>query len=244
VPAGAGEPPRILVEFGTGQATPPGSTAPAGYASAPQGLYGIWDWNLAAWNRKGSARYASLAAPQVATPGSLLEQTVRAAGPEGEGLRLLSSHRVCWRGGVECAAGNPHLGWFLTLPGAAEQVIYSPVLQGGALIVDTTIPPTRDPLACTSTAAAGWTLALSPASGGALAQAFFGDPAGRFLTVGGTAAAGLELDATGSPALVTTRGPGAGTYLVVPTAGGGGAVRAVRPQARGLGTRLSWSRRR
>ena len=63
-----GGPPRVLIEFGTGQRTQLTNLAPVQYASGVQSLYGVWDWNLSAWNTLApGAAYASLPATTAAT---------------------------------------------------------------------------------------------------------------------------------------------------------------------------------
>jgi type IV pilus assembly protein PilY1 len=52
---------RLMIAFGTGQKTPLTNSAPVGYASGAQTLYGVWDWNLSTWNSTSAAQYLSLA---------------------------------------------------------------------------------------------------------------------------------------------------------------------------------------
>ena len=94
VPANTG-PPRVMLDFGTGQEIPFTNTNAATYASGAQALYGIWDWNMGGsggWNTKGSTQYASLAGPQTITAASLATQTISTNGT----IRQVTSNPVCW----------------------------------------------------------------------------------------------------------------------------------------------------
>jgi type IV pilus assembly protein PilY1 len=52
----------MIIAFGTGRKAPITNTTPVSYATATQDLYGVWDWNMSAWNSVSTAQYASLAA--------------------------------------------------------------------------------------------------------------------------------------------------------------------------------------
>ena len=60
--------PQVMVLFGTGQKNPLTNTQGATYATGTQSLYGVWDWNMAAWNSVSGATYASLANNNPAVP--------------------------------------------------------------------------------------------------------------------------------------------------------------------------------
>jgi type IV pilus assembly protein PilY1 len=119
----AGGPPRVLVEFGTGRAGAISNTGPAHYATAQQALYGIWDWNFAAWNAHSASQFDSLPNGAIAAPssplsgtGNLLQQTITgpiAATVAGTGTdyRILSTNPVCWADVTGCT----QYGWYVNL---------------------------------------------------------------------------------------------------------------------------------
>ena len=122
-----------------------------------------------------------------------------------------------------------------------EQTIYSPVLQDGAFIINTTIPPTTSVATCTSSPAGGWTMALNPATGGAFTNSFFADSSHNFLNIQGQAVSGIALNGTGSPSVVTQ---GSNVYAVTQTINGAGAIVQVNPPGGTQGSRLTWIQKR
>ena len=236
--------PMVLVDFGTGQQTPLTNTTPGSYAAGTQSLYGIWDWNMNSWNGMSATQYASLSGSHTIAISNMQQQTVLASVPAASGYRAVSANPVCWSNSTACASGNTQFGWYLNLPATSEQVIYSPVLEVGALLVNTTIPAANNPVNCTAANATGWTLALSPITGGTLAKSFFGDPSGHFVNYNGQIISGAALNGTGSVSIVTTGGAQAGTFLVTQTSSGVGVVLPVNPLANAKGTRLTWVERR
>ncbi|MCU0218435.1 hypothetical protein, partial [Mycobacterium tuberculosis] len=46
--------PRAMIDFGTGMKTPLTNSSPATFSSGVHALYGIWDWNMAAWNTRST----------------------------------------------------------------------------------------------------------------------------------------------------------------------------------------------
>jgi type IV pilus assembly protein PilY1 len=206
---------RVLVEFGTGQQIPFTNTAATSYAKGTQSLYGVWDWNLSAWNAMSPTQYWALTPAQyaailpklpnpIAKLPYLTQQTITstvAATTTDPAYRTVSSNVICWQNATDCTSGNTQFGWYLDLPGSSEQVIYAPTLSLGVFVVNTTIPATNSPTTCTTTVATGWTMGISPATGGALANSVFSDSTGNFNTVNRS---GLQLDGTGSISIVTT----------------------------------------
>jgi type IV pilus assembly protein PilY1 len=150
--------------------------------------------------------------------------------------RTVSSNPICWDASTQCTSGNTSFGWYLDLPGTQEQIIYSPALEAGAFVVNTTIPPISGS-SCVITAASGYTMAISPSTGGAFTNSFFGDDNGNFVTVNGSIVSGLELNGTGTPTMVTS---GVSTFLVTQTVSGSGTVVAVNPNASAQSHRLTW----
>ncbi len=171
--------------------------------------------------------------------------------------RTVSANTICWAD----TSGCNQYGWYVNLsagyanptdpnglqstntgyPQVYEQVIFNPVLEAGAFIVNTTIPPTSSLATCAATSAAGWTMALDPATGGAFPNSFFGDANHNFLNVNNQAISGIALSGTGSPSFVTQ---GTMTYMVTQTVSGTGAITAVNPQGGIKGTRLTWIEKR
>jgi type IV pilus assembly protein PilY1 len=263
--------PRILIEFGTGRQTPITNSAAGTYSTTTQALYGIWDWNMSAWNTLSTVQdYATLSSHAAISGTSLLQvQTITSTATAtmtgtGSDYRTVSSSPVCYAD----VSGCTQFGWYLNLvsgnaypldpalpqtgnaayaanPMVYEQVIFSPVVESGAFIVNTTIPPATAPTMCFSSPASGWTMALNPTTGGAFTNAFFGDSNGNFLTTafGGSPAAvsGIALGGTGSPSLVQS---GTQSYVVTQTVSGTGALVRNFPQGNNQGKRLTWIQKR
>ncbi len=236
---------QVVVDFGTGQQFPLTNTTPTSYAAGVQSLYGFWDWNMSSWNSKGSTQYRSVASvPSTPiVPSNLTAQTISTVG--GGSFRTVSTLPVCWYNSTTCGAGmNVSFGWTIDLPVTSEQVIYSPVLEVGAFLVNTTIPGSNNPYNCQAANAGGWTMAISPITGGAFTQSFFGDSGGHFVNVDGKVVSGAALSGTGSVSIVTTGGAAAGTFLVTQTTSGVGVVLPINPLANASGNRLTWIEKR
>jgi type IV pilus assembly protein PilY1 len=216
-----------MLGFGTGQKTPITNVTPTTYLSGSQALYGVWDWNMSAWNAKSSATYASLPATNADTGLTAPAFTATAANLTQQALTIDATTKdrdiatnaaVCFKGDTGCATGT--FGWFLNLPGntsqGSEQIVFNPQLLGSAFVVNSTVPADNIPTSCTVNTDTGFTYAVSMMNGAALNNFFpqYHDaafPAGS--TVGGIA--GIETDATGTSFPVTTA-TGA-TWLVYQT---------------------------
>ena len=159
--------PQLIVAFGTGQRTQFTLTRPrASDQTGTQSLYGVWDWNITAWNTKSTAAsYASLTGAQVggATgtsspytlgPSNLQKQTFTPVSGGVDTSNTTITWEQCTPG---CNAGK--FGWYANLPatlgatngaGAAitEQIVSSPSFYQGAFIVNSTIPASALPLSC------------------------------------------------------------------------------------------------
>jgi type IV pilus assembly protein PilY1 len=187
----------------------------------------------------------------------------------GSDYRTVSNTAVCWADTTGCPTGQ--FGWYLPLvsgnanptdpavpqngnatyagnPVVYEQIIFSPVLEAGAFIINTTIPPASSPVMCLSTSASGYTMALNPATGGAFTNSFFSffDATGKlnFLNVnaaGNVPVSGIALGGTGSASIVQA---GTQSYLITQTVSGVGAIEAVNPPGGTKGSRLTWIQRR
>jgi type IV pilus assembly protein PilY1 len=258
VPSATGFP-RVMVEFGTGQQTPITNTTAPAYATSPQSLYGIWDWNMTAWNARPSIKYANAA--KLASGATLVQQTISSP---ATGFRSVTNKAVCWMDVPTCAA-TPQYGWQDPLPDTSvtpsssgaitnyEQVIFSPIFEVGAFIVNTTVPAANSPTTCTVTTPTGWTMAISPENGGSFTTSFFPSPNGTFTTINNQTISGVEWNGTGTPTIVVIgddrigdpNPPGVnGTYLATQTTGGNGDVGKVNPPPSTQGQRLTWIERR
>lgn len=182
----AAGPNTMMIAFGTGQKSPFTNTGATQYASTTrQAIYGVWDWAFANWNAKSPTQYASLtpsasglATPYTATVSNLAEQTFT-PNPSTGNVDITSNATVCWQGTTVCSGStNDQFGWYETLPGGSlsqgtpEQIVFNPALVGGAIVVNSTIPPVNDLLSCSTSTATGFTYAVSVLSGGAF-KSFF-----------------------------------------------------------------------
>ena len=231
---------RIVIGFGTGRQVPQTLSAAPSFAAGTQALYGIWDWNMTAWNASSTTQYASLTPPNVYTVASLQPQTVNStAGGSGSisGYRTVSQYPVCWKGSTTCSTGNTQFGWTLTLPGVAEQIVYNPVLAYGAMIVNTSIPSVAQALSCSSQPASGFTMAISMETGGAPASSLFATAAKSVGITSASVIAGVGLSATGSPSIVTALSK---PWLVQQTVSGKPETTQIDPPPNSTGKRITW----
>lgn len=246
---------RVMVMFGTGQKIPATTSAPDTFATGTQTFYGIWDWNMSNWNNgtttassvmipASGTQYAALTAPQSFTRSSLLAQvldstTTGSSGSQVLGYRSISaSNSVCWQGSTSCASGNNQYGWYFDLPGTNEQIIYNPVIVGGAVVVNTTIPPSMTAGQCNQGTQTGWTMAFNIASGGGFPQNFFPSASGSLAANNnGATIAGIQVNGVGS---VSTVKVGNTTSIVTQTSSGQAFVGTVNPQNGTTGNRVTW----
>jgi len=226
--------PRVLVDFGTGQNIPATLSSPEQYASGAQTLYGIWDWDMTAWNAKKSVQYAKLATAPTITASKLQSQTI--TNLTGN-YRAVTNNPVCWSGSTNCTSGNTQFGWQVTLPESGEQVIFNPIISNGAFIVNTLVPADNSPFSCSSYLPTGWTLAISPTNGGSFSESFFGDPNSNFPNINGSPVNGIALNATGSPSVVLADKK---QFMVNQTNTGDGKANQINPPAGTKGGRLNW----
>ena len=162
--------PRIIINFGTGRKIPLTITSASQYATGTQHLYGIWDSNMASWDALNSVAYDSLSTPPTSIPLSSLEQQTLTL-DSSTGVLDGTSNTICWANLSNCSS-TPQYGWYITLPGANEQVIYSPLTYDSAFIVNTTIPPNDSPLSCTTPTETGDTIIVSIETGGVIKNVF------------------------------------------------------------------------
>jgi len=260
---GTGMQQQLMLLFGTGQKSPLTNTSPTQYATGTQSLYGVWDWNMGAWNAGAStAKYGSLApaATGLSTSNRYLTQanlqlqtvTVNAATQNRD---IPSNAPICWAGQTGCGSNN-QFGWYLNLPGLQEQIIYSPQLVGQALTVNSIVPAPIIPTSCVNQNDMGFTYLLSALTGGAFNQIFLPPNQANNSAVNtnprytDTAAIAIQTNATGSSYVVDNSG---GTkYLVYETSQassgngseiGSGTLGLNLPPNIG-GRRLTWFNRR
>ena len=240
-------PSRLVIALGTGKQTPQTLTSPALFATGTQSLYGVWDAKLAAWNAKGSTQYTALTSPPATIALSTLQAqsitTVASATGTISGYRTVTQNKVCWSGSSTCTGGttsNAQFGWKVDLPSSTEQIIYNPLVAYGTFLINTTIPSATQALSCAVQPASGFTMALSPETGGVPPSAFFNSASKDAGFPSSTAAkgyiVGLGLSATGSPSIVTASGK---PFLVQQTSKGAGVVTKIDPAAGNSG-RLTW----
>ncbi|MDE3011656.1 MAG: pilus assembly protein PilY [Pseudomonadota bacterium] len=249
---------RAIVVAGTGQEIPPTVNGAISYAGGQQAVYGIWDWNMSAWNTLNpSAALAALSGTSAPGPLSyssgsgsptLASQTISlisAGSGSTLATRTISANNVCWAGTSGCT--GKQYGWVVNLPAAGEQVIYNPTIYNGAVIINTTVPPNNSPFACSSTLATGWTMAFAPGTGGAFTQSFFPNNTGAFTQVAMPASGalvsimGTALNATGTGNVVANNN---NSYLVNQTTSGVGNVTRINPPKNTTTKRLNWTQLR
>jgi type IV pilus assembly protein PilY1 len=233
--------PQVMVAFGTGQKKPLTTTSDVTYASGTQNIYAFWDWNLTTWNGNSGAKYASLTAantglgsPYTLTPASLTLQGVTVAANNDRDIN--AAVNICWRGTSTCgggAAGNNKFGWYIALPGNAEQIIYNPELISQAFVVNSIVPAGNSAFTCTTATDTGYTYAISMITGGAISSFFpqYTD----------TNAAGVQTNATGSSFVAGGTNGGTTTeWLVYQTVSGTPQTTQINPPNNISGSRLTW----
>jgi type IV pilus assembly protein PilY1 len=209
---------RLMVAFGTGQKTPATNLTPATYLTGSQSLYGIWDWNMAAWNAQMSQQFASLASATV----SIANLEVQTLTYNSSDATLdVTSNPVCWSGSTTCAGGptsNTEFGWVVALLGANEQVVFNPLMYQNTFIVNTTIPAVSSPTSCQVSTDTGNTIALSLATGGVSTTTSGSTTSNFFKNTTDTNAAGSLTNGTGTPFIALA---GGNAYLLTQSLTGG-----------------------
>ena len=236
--------PYFLIEFGTGQRTQLTNLTPVQYVGGVQSIYGVWDWNMSAWNvLEPSAAYQSISATPAATGiawpytlgiGNLVAQTLT---PNTNGTVDGTNVPVCWQGSTTCASGNSNFGWYANLPSTDEQIIFNPVFYQGAFVVNSTVPANNLATSCTSNLDTGYTYALSIGNGGVFTNTF------PTYTKNGTLVtdaieAGVQTNATGSVYIVTT--PQSTSNIVYQTISGTPGAQEVNIPSNTKSKRLTW----
>jgi type IV pilus assembly protein PilY1 len=244
----------LQIEFGTGQRTQITNANPETYVGGTQALYGVWDWNLSAWNALSpGSQYATVAgtvtgnaSPYTLTYQNLTAQTLTAG---ASGTVNGTNVTVCWPGSVSCSGTpNPSFGWYTNLPGSSEQIIFNPVYFQGAILVNSTVPAVNVLTSCTINTDTGYTYALSVANGGVFTNAFptytFTNPVTGISTgvIADPTAAGVQTNATGSVYVVSTSE--GKTNVVYQTVSGTPGAQQVNIPSNTKAKRLTWVERR
>jgi type IV pilus assembly protein PilY1 len=243
----------LMIIFGTGQKTSATNQTAVSYASGAQDLYGVWDWNLSAWNAKSSQQYASLTSLPTSVTSPLTQanlagetvSVVTAAGPSQGDRDINTNATICWAGTTSCGTSptaNTQFGWFLPLVGANtvngttasnEQIIYNPELVNQAVVINSILPAANVPTSCQPSTDQGWTYGVNALTGGAFTNAFpqYYD----------SNAAGVQTNATGASFPVSSTG---GTYLVYQTVLNNHGVTPIVLPPNSKAKRLTWVQRR
>ncbi len=234
---------RVVLGLGTGRVTPFTDTTAPTYAKGVQTIYGLWDWDMDAWNSgtttavgkvvipASNSDFASLTKPTAAPfrsfTGSDLYSNILASSSSTT-RRELAIAKVCWFGSSSCATGNTQYGWRFDLPDTEEQLIYNPVFTDGVLVLNTTIPPVSTPGQCTPVLPSGWTMAFRMDAGGGAKDNLFTDENGSLtVATGHKSIVGIKKKAVGTPYIVTV---GSKRYTVNQTIDGEPTVDPFNPQ--------------
>ena len=255
--SGPGGATQLMLLFGTGQKFPVTATQPATYASGQQSFYGIWDWDMTAWNANNSTQFASMPAGTLTSmgPSNLQQQTI-STDPTTHLLSIGQAYMVCWAGTTTCSnasvtagasavATNTQYGWYINFPGANsgygaatyEQDIYNPILISTAIQFNSILPAINSPLMCNADHDAGWSYALNVQNGNPVPNFFVNN--------GNTKTIALQTNAAGSSSEVTattTDGTNRTNYYLIyqSTAGGPGVPTQVQPANNVSGYRQTW----
>ena len=243
----------LLIEFGTGERTQITNANPESFVSGTQSLYGVWDWNLSAWNALSPGnQYATVAASVtgLASPYTLSYQnlTAQTLTVGSTGTVNGTNVSICWPGSTSCTGSpNPSFGWYANLPSSSEQIIFNPVYFQGAILVNSTIPAVNSATSCTIITDTGYTYALSVANGGVFTNAFpnymYTNPTTNITTqVSDSVEAGVLTNATGSVYVVSTSE--GKTNLVYQTVSGTPGAQQVNIPSNTKAKRLTWIERR
>jgi type IV pilus assembly protein PilY1 len=246
---------QLMILFGSGQKTPITNTSGALFATGSQSLYGVWDWNMSGWNAQSTATFSAYnGAPGTLSAANLQQQTVT-VDPNTENRDITNSATPCWAGQTtNCPSGNTTnaFGWYLTLPGTQEQVVYNPELVAQALTVNSIVPAANAPTSCDSLSDTGFTYVLSAINGGAFNQVFLPPSAtaaglGKNPAYADMHAIGMKTNATGS-SFITSNAAGT-QFLIFETnrveTGSGanniqGATLGLNLPPNTIGHRISW----
>ncbi len=242
--------PREIILFGTGKNIDASDLLPNNTTYGVQSIYGVWDWNMSAWNTLSGSDYDNLAAPQTIYRSNLVQQTITQTSGN---YRTLSGNTICWADLATCYLYN-QFGFYLDLSSPGEEVIYNPLLVSGLFMVNTTIPSSSTQgLTCSpGLPPGGWTMAINPINGGVLLNGLsvFANSSGQFANINGSPVSGLYVSAVGTPQAIQYNSI---NYIINKTASGGVNVSKFQPNScigtgctttptttGGKGQRLNW----
>ena len=238
---------RAIISFGTGLYTPIGNSTPATYVSGAQSMFGVWDYDMTAWNTAAAHDYLTVVAPQTINTTNLQTQTIVSTGTDLVGL---TSNAVTWcpNGSATnlCNATSKAMGWTVNLSPldstiTNSQVVYNPFFAGGAIVNNVATPPSGDVKSCNANLPLGWTLGFNPLTGGAFSNAFIADSSGNFIskTIAGVVyvTMGAKTGAVGIGSEVRTVNK---TAIVSGGTSGTGTGVNIYPNASISGKRLTW----
>lgn len=237
---------RVMIYFGTGQKRPFTSASANVYATGSQAVYGIWDWNMAAWNALPTKKFVvpvnvettptdTLAATQLQTQSVIPESVTNSSSPGVTQYAALTSKPVCWAGSAGCVV-TAQYGWRFIFPNATEQLLYNPRVSLGAVQFNSTIPFSNSAVGCDAGNDTGWSYALNPATGGNFRLSYFANDSNTFSGVSGYAINAEKASLSGSSILLTYAGQ---SYLCGQKTDGSGFCTQVKsPTAQPY--RLTW----
>jgi type IV pilus assembly protein PilY1 len=251
---------QLMLFFGTGEKFPITEATATSYEMGQQAFYGIWDWNMSAWNANNSTQFASLSAGSVGTLGASDLQQQIVSTDSSTGLPSIETpYVVCWAGSNTCSSStvtagtsqgsiDDQYGWYVNFPGTNsgygaetyEQEIYNPILVSSVIQFNSILPAIDSPLMCDPDQDQGWSYALSAQNGTPVAGFF--DNGATNTNNGNTHTIALNLNATGSSSVVTTTNSSGTTYtyLIYQTTGGSGGDSGVTPPSDVSGYRETW----
>jgi hypothetical protein len=197
-------------------------------------------WNNLSANQQGIGLTTS---PGTITTSMLTQQTLTEtlSTPSSPGTATLSKNVVCWKGMTLCtgSTSNNSLGWFTSLPGSNEQIIFNPLADPntGALVFNTYIPSNASVLSCSQTTALGFSIGMDPGSGAGLPLPLF--------NVGGTNYDGTQTNAAGTASVINAGAAGGGkNYLVTHNANGTITFTQMNNYTVTTGQRVYWTQKR
>jgi type IV pilus assembly protein PilY1 len=254
-----GTPERVIVNFGTGRMIPQTLTQNAQFATGTQYLYGIWDWDMTAWNALSQYKAVAMSAPQTVSSSVLQSETVVTASSGSTTYRYINNpHPVCWTvvkpldASSLCPVPGTQFGWQMALPATNEQVIFNPVLSpDGELVVNTFIPSADSPLSCNAgSASSGFTMAVQPDTGNGLSNDAAANQTGGYFMVntngGFLPVDGIQLNGTGIPWFLSSgqKADKNTEYLITQTPNGAATPTPITRHTIISGKRVSWTQRR
>ncbi len=243
---------QMMLYFGTGEKTALTNSSATTYQTGTQSFYGVWDWNLSAWNAHNLTQFTSLSSSAMMTAAGTSTDTLGIANLQQQIVSVDSSGNrnvtsttpICWAGTLACGTtGNDQFGWYINLPGSNsaynqttyEQVVYNPEIVGTAVVFNSTLPGIDSPLACNTGADTGWTYAIDARSGGPVSNFFINN--------GNTHTIAYQSNASGTDSVVTTGGTGSTPvdyYLVYQTNTGQHNIQQITVQGTPIGLPETW----